>query len=129
MDRTGLPIQSLSSPIYLSPGDWVRVLKFLEKMIFRVHLVGREDLGNLSSGGLDLGRYCNTFYNAVKNKDPTEEADYQYITAALNTLLGSLCTWTTSKQNLSQLYQKIVQQSNRYKGGLDSIFALSLGNG
>ena len=118
MDRTGIANTIVILTYhYLSPGDWVRVLKFLEKMIFRVHLVGREDLGNLSSGGLDLGRYCNTFYNAVKNKDPTEEADYQHITTALNTLLGNLCTWTTSKQNLSQLYQKIVQQSNRYKGG------------
>ena len=118
MDRTGVANTIiLLTYHFLQPKEWVEVLKFLEKMIFRVHLVGREDLGNLSTGGQELGTYCNTFYVAVQDKDPTDAKDYIEIKKALKVLIDSLCDWTRSKQNLSQLYEKIVQKANRYNGG------------
>ena len=101
---------------FLRPADWVKVLRFLEKMIFRVHLVGKVDLGNLSTGDGELGKYCKDFYVSVKGKDVDDDNDYGEISDALDELLDELCKFTISKQDLTELYTKIVQQSNRYDG-------------
>ena len=51
-----------------STREWVAFLRFMSKLIFRVYMVGREDLGNLGTGGSDL-EYCKTFFDAVKSVD------------------------------------------------------------
>ena len=104
---------------YLQPGDWLDFIKMLEKIIFRVHLVGRERLGNISTGQKQLGEYCQTFFSAVHDKDPLDPADHGDIENAFVTLKQSLCHWTLVERGatLTNLYDDIKYPANRYNGG------------
>lgn len=112
---------------YVQPTQWVSFLHFVSKVIFRVYMVGREDLASIATGGGSFGTYCQTFFSSVKHinpESPISPADQATISAALQALQDSICTWAIGKNNLSDFYQKIRSPQDRYHGGTWTRFLL-----
>ena len=116
MDR-----EEISKPIillvyrFVKPREFVEFLSLLEKIIFRNFCV---DKTRIDKGSIDFGKFCKTFFDSVKGKEPSNPADAKQITKAFNKLKRELCDWSldTKKYGFSnrQLYQKIVQEKDAF---------------
>ena len=113
MDR-----EEISKPIillvyrFVKPREFVEFLSLLEKIIFRNFCV---DKTRIDKGSIDFGKFCKTFFDSVKGKEPSNPADAKQITKAFNKLKENSATGLLIRKSMAFQTGNCIRRSYKKK--------------